>query len=212
MYQVKDINTGKAKYTEKNIAQVANTIETYIFRNFTICGRVANTGEILFAKVASQIVKENVSTADDIVAEIRKEMVDDTTFKELFAIWEGTTSSKETIRYILKKIHNTTTKNKEISTNNNDVHIEHVHPVKAQLWNFSDEDHEKYLWRLGNLTLLSSKLNETVKNNVFDVKKNSYKDSWIQPTIDLLKYDQWTPKEIEERQNKMAELALKIWK
>lgn len=145
MYQVKDINIGKAKYTEKDIAQVANTIETYIFRNFTICGRVANTGEILFAKVASQIVKENVSTADDIVAEIRKEMVDDTTFKELFAIWEGTTSSKETIRYILKKIHNTTTKNKEISTNNNDVHIEHVHPVKAQLWNFSDEDHEKYL-------------------------------------------------------------------
>ncbi len=212
MYQVKDINTGKAKYTEKDIAQVANTIETYIFRNFTICGRVSNTGEILFAKVASQIVKENISTVEDIVAEIRKEMVDDTTFKELFAIWEGTTSSKETIRYILKKIHNATTKNKEISTNNNEVHIEHIHPVKAQSWNFTEEEHEKYLWRLGNLTLLSSKLNETIKNSVFDVKKNSYKESWIQPTIDLLAYDQWTPKEIEKRQSKMAELALKIWK
>ena len=121
-------------------------------------------------------------------------------------------SPKETIRYILKKIHNATTKNQEISTNNNDVHIEHIHPVKAQLWNYTEEDHEKYLWRLGNLTLLGSKLNETVKNNVFDVKKNSYKNSWIQPTIDLLNYDQWTPKEIEDRQNKMAELALKIWK
>lgn len=211
MYQVKDINTGNAKYSEKDIAQVARAIETFIFRNFTICGRVANTGEILFAKVASKIVKENVSTADEIVNEIRSDMVDDITFKDLFAIWEGTSSQKETIRYVLKKLHNATTKNKEISTNNNDVHIEHIHPVKAQLWNFSEEDHNKYLWRLGNLTLLSSKLNETVKNNVFDIKKNSYKDSWIQPTIDLLSYNQWTPTEIEDRQNKMADLALKIW-
>lgn len=211
MYQVKDINTGNAKYSEKDIAQVARAIETFIFRNFTICGRVANTGEILFAKVASKIVKENVSTADEIVNEIRSDMVDDITFKDLFAIWEGSSSQKETIRYVLKKLHNVTTKNKEISTNNNDVHIEHIHPVKAQLWNFSDEDHNKYLWRLGNLTLLSSKLNETVKNNVFDVKKNSYKDSWIQPTIDLLSYKQWTPTEIENRQGKMADLALKIW-
>lgn len=211
MYQVKDINTGNPKYSEKDIAQVARAIETFIFRNFTICGRVANTGEILFAKVASKIVKENVSTVDEIVNEIRSDMVDDITFKDLFAIWEGTSSQKETIRYVLKKLHNATTKNKEISTNNNDVHIEHIHPVKAQLWNFSEEDHNKYLWRLGNLTLLSSKLNETVKNNVFDVKKNSYKDSWIQPTIDLVGYNQWTPTEIEDRQNKMAALALKIW-
>ena len=39
--------------------------------------------------------------------------------------------------------------------------------------NFNDEDHETYLWRLGNLTLLGQEYNNRAKNKGFDKKERN---------------------------------------
>ncbi len=42
--------------------------------------------------------------------------------------------------------------------------------------NFNDEDHETYLWRLGNLTLLGQEYNNRAKNKGFDKRKKSIRN------------------------------------
>ena len=48
----------KESYSEKDLLTVAETIEVYVFRNFTICGKVANTGERFFSEIALRIYGE----------------------------------------------------------------------------------------------------------------------------------------------------------
>ena len=40
------------QYTNEELGSVLETIEKYVFRNFTICGKVANKAEIYMAKIA----------------------------------------------------------------------------------------------------------------------------------------------------------------
>ena len=77
----------------------------------------------------------------------------------------------------------------------------------------TDDIHKAYLWRLGNLCLLGSRLNQSISKKSFNYKKeNAYKDSKIEPNRDLLQYASWGSKEIEERQKILSGYALKIWK
>ena len=82
----------------------------------------------------------------------------------------------------------------------------------SKAWKIDKNIHEKYLWRLGNLALLDENLNKKISNQSFEEKKKRYKDSIIYPNHELTTYTQWTALEIEDRQKKLAKLALEIWK
>lgn len=69
------------------------------------------------------------------------------------------------------------------------------------------ELYEKYLNKIGNLTLLFIKLNNKIKNNSFKIKKESYKESDIKLNKELVEFEEWTIKSIEERQ-KMLKIAI----
>lgn len=157
----------KENYTDKDIRKVAQKIETYVFRNFTICGKVAGSGEIFFAKTALRIY-EDLTSVDLICDAINKEIIQNAEFQSSFENWSST--NKEIIRYILRKIDKEIAPTEEINLDNNDVHIEHIMPVDNTKWQIDDDLHEDYLWRLGNLTLLSGKINKSISNDVFSVK------------------------------------------
>ena len=55
-------------------------------------------------------------------------------------------------------------------------------------------------------------LNKKISNQSFEEKKKRYKDSIIYPNQELTTYTKWTSLEIEDRQKKLAKLALEIWK
>jgi hypothetical protein len=91
------------------------------------------------------------------------------------------------------------------------VHLEHVYPQKP-----SDTErlpnHDEYVGRLGNLTLLDHRLNEAAQNSTFQVKRDEYyADSEIYLTRELLDKNQWTPAEIDARQSNLYTLALQVW-
>ena len=124
-------------------------------------------------------------------------------------------NSKKTavIRYLLRKINNFDINETKIIDDPNRVHVEHILPKKINdEWiNFNDDEHETYLWRLGNLTLLGQENNNRAKNKGFDKKKEIYKKSEIKMTRDLVSIDDWTTFTIVKRQEDFAEIALKIW-
>lgn len=205
----------KKAFTEKDITDVVKVIECYVFRNFTICGNTANSAEVYFAGIAKAIFDEELLTVDDICSRISKGIVDDGEFKDSFIRWSGSKSAKETVRYILRKIHSYLDKSNELNLDNSDVHIEHIMPEDASKWDVPSNVHEACLWKLGNLCLLSAPLNQGASNAPFEVKETYYADSKIEPNRDIKKYledGQWGPGSISMRQQYFSELALQIWK
>ena len=197
-------------FSESDIRNIVETIEIFVFRNFTIGGIVANRAEISFSKIAKKISEGELRTKEDIQAVIRDDKV-----KELFPRWKGSNSSagKFAVRYILRKIHSYLSQTSEVVRDYNKVHIEHIMPQNFSHWeNVSEKEHKEYLWRLGNLALLDATLNKTAQNKPFADKKVYFAQSQIKPNDEIAKHDDWGKNEIEARQKRLASLALKIWK
>ena len=201
----------KNNFSDEDILEVAEKIECYVFRNFTICGKTANSAETYFSDIAKDIFEEKLSTATDICDEIQKGMVSDEEFQESFKVWTGSKSTKDTIRYILRKIHKYLDQTNEINIDNTEVHIEHIMPEENSIWKVDEEIHENYLWRLGNLCLLSAPLNESIKNKEFNIKCKEYGKSKIEPNRSLLDFSEWDKEAIEKRQKDFSDLATEIW-
>ena len=101
------------------------------------------------------------------------------------------------------------------------VHIEHVLPQKwkdNEYWKASWTENEarKWLNRLGNLTLLYSKINEKIRNASFIEKQDYYKGlkeeaptSFI-ITRKLFEFNDWTPEEVAERHKWMIREVSRI--
>lgn len=197
-------------FSEKEVAEVLKQVEILYFRNNTICKNTANATEVFFAKLAIDVYTENLDSVDEICASIKKQIVSDDIFAEAFYTWNS--KSKNTIRYILYKIHeylcdNVTT----INSNNQIVHIEHIMPKNNSKWKVDKDVHDEYLWRLGNLALMDGKSNTKASNEVFSTKKSMYKNSAIRPNPEVAIEIEWGKNEIEKRQRRLATYALKIW-
>ena len=85
-------------------------------------------------------------------------------------------------------------------------------PQDGKLWtNISQEEHDTYLWRLGNIALLDATLNKEMQNKPFDFKKGFFAKSEIIPNKDIATHASWGKDEIEKRQIQLAKYALEIW-
>lgn len=73
------------------------------------------------------------------------------------------------------------------------------------------DDARAFQRRLGNLALMSAKINSTVGNDGFSAKKGAYKKSSFHFTKMLSDFDNWDKTAIERRQKEMAKIAVKVW-
>lgn len=199
------------KFSEEDYGEIAAVIESYVFRNSTICGKTANAAEKFFSSLANDIYGQNLETVEEICATISENIVSDEQFEAEFSSISFSETSKSTVRYIFRKMHKFKDPASELNIDNMEVHIEHIMPEENSKWNVDEDIHKQYLWRLGNLMLLKGKINISIHNDVFDVKKEEYKKSKIEPNKEILQYTEWTPVEIEDRQRTLASYALHIW-
>jgi hypothetical protein len=102
-------------------------------------------------------------------------------------------------------------KTREVSVTN--ANLEHIFPQNADVAAWPNKDDLiEYVWRLGNLTILSTKLNTKADRKAFSVKvTNYYKKSEIKITKQIGKYPQWTPSEVERRTKEMAKLVVQVF-
>lgn len=201
-------------FMESDIAEVVGCIETYVFRNFTICGNTANSAEVFFAGIANDIYNGTLSSVTEICNMIKGGMVDDTVFQEAFKIWSGTKASKEAVRYALRKIHKHLDPNSSINLNKHDAYIEFIMPEDNSKWQVPADIHADYLWRLGNLCLLDYTLNQENTNEPIATKLPYYNASKIEPNQSIQNYlvcGDWTPESINKRQETLSQFAIKIW-
>lgn len=89
--------------------------------------------------------------------------------------------------------------------------IEHIYPQSpAQHWG-KWEQHDEYLNRIGNLTLIHKKLNVTAKNKDLLGKKPVYAESKLELNKYFTPLTSWSPTAIEDRQRELAKLVPSVW-
>ena len=82
----------------------------------------------------------------------------------------------------------------------------------ADGWEHMKEQHDEFLWKIGNLTLLHTTPNSSEKDNPFEKKKKAYAGSDMLITKYLEKKDDWDDVEISSRSKDLASDAPVIWK
>lgn len=92
------------------------------------------------------------------------------------------------------------------------IWIEHIYPQRPGKQWPRWEKHEEYLNRLGNLTLIHKRLNNSAKNKELSDKKAYYAESKLALNKYFAGLASWSPAEIEKRQEGLAKLATTIWK
>lgn len=193
-------------WDESDMADVTKAIENLIFRNIIIAKNAANKYELIFAERAVSISNRDANKTD-IISELNSYKISDDSFKNHFLALES--KNKPIIRYILKEINNLNSSKETVISDSVDVHIEHILPQTPGDWFVYN--HEDFVHKLGNLTLLGSEFNRKISNSLFDKKKEMYQKSEIKITRDLMNYHQWGSEEIEHRQKHFTNLALTIW-
>lgn len=120
----------------------------------------------------------------------------------------------EVAKDILIDIHNNQRDTSgELLTKTKDLHAEHICPQElTPFWedNFTVQDHQYYLNKLGNYALLSEVKNKEASNKSFDDKKTIYSLSRFQITKELGKEPSWNKDTIIQRTEKLAQEIVKI--
>ena len=90
--------------------------------------------------------------------------------------------------------------------------LEHVFPQNpGEGWG-EFGNRAAYMWRLGNLAILTRDEQRRAGNRPFAEKREIYRESGCGWTKKLAEYEDWTPESVDRRQEQMANSAVAIWK
>jgi uncharacterized protein with ParB-like and HNH nuclease domain len=216
------------------MAEIIQACETLVFRVYAIDGRRSDTGLAKLVRLAHSIHTDELSLSDVIekLDSITREYTDDDRFKKKLrdrSFYES--MSSEDIRYLFYHYgQNLDIEMREdvqrdleqiISTSFEVEHILAQEPkedIPEDLKNLEDEEFDDHVHRLGNLTIASESWNKNYGNLPFKQKKIApegreaeYKSSNLRVQQSLADYDEFGRAEIEEREQKIVDFALKEW-
>lgn len=199
--------------TETNKA--LKLILSWMIRNMIVGSTGGGTLEQSYSKNALEISNKKITKASQLRENLKDLIPSDEIFLNAFSI--ATVSKEKFARYYLREIENYLSggmnSEKIVNINPDSVNLEHILPKKPEnnYPSFNEEDHKEFLKRIGNLTIMSTKLNNKQKSVKFDTKKTTFENSDIKITKEIAKYSDWNIAAIEKRQSELAENAVKVW-
>lgn len=220
--------------------RISTIIESYLVRRY-ICGQTPKNYNLLFLELTKKLRDGlNVDKIGEFFMSKEgpsNEWPNDTSFKEAWCNNEvySILRPKIKIEYILKKLNDAYRSDKSENIHvDGKLTIEHILPQNwIENWplpnsGLSEEEFEKIapqdpnaaatkkrnsiLHTLGNLTLLTQKLNSSVSNGRWNDKK---KEILLHSALPINRYLQdieaWNEEEISNRSEKLFQLALELW-
>lgn len=187
------------------------------FRYNVIGTMQAGEQERVYSAVAVRVYQGQSSTLAEIVEGLRAVYPNDEKFRAAFADKElKTTQSRNNriVRYFLCEIEHQLTGVRS-DRDSTSFTVEHVVPQSpGEGWeHMSEMEIDANLYRIGNLTMLEQDLNVKVANMDFTYKCSEYQHSKYRITQDIVKdFLEWGPKQVGDRQRKMAKVATSIWR
>jgi uncharacterized protein with ParB-like and HNH nuclease domain len=211
------LNATEIFKTSKDIAGTFRAIANFSFRYNIIGGGTSGDLEGVFGEIAFGIRSGTHRNARDVGDALRG-ISPDQRFRTDFELAMVPVSKGKLARYILGKI-NDYMGGPELVANIDPkvVNLEHILPQSPDpSWKAafaSSVSWVEYVERIGNLTLLTTKINENIANQSFQKKREqAFKSSKLALNEFLKRAKKWDEKEIERRQRNMAKVALQVWK
>jgi len=211
------LNTIEVFKAAKKIVEAFRIIANFSFRYNIIGGGTSGDLERVFGEIAYGIRAGTYKLPRDVGDALRG-VNPDSKFRSAFGLATIPKTNAKLARYVLGKINDHEGGPELIvSTDPKVVNLEHVLPQKPDAsWKtaFSPSvSMEDYIYRIGNLTLLTVKINNDVANKSFKKKQEiAFKSSKLALNKYIIKTKKWCEKEIENRQENMAKIALEVWR
>jgi hypothetical protein len=221
-------------YTDDDFLLAIKSAEKIAFR-WAICGENAQQLETKFQNYAHELLPSNLENLKQVCTRLIMDSPPDEAFNAAFT----TRSSRDTRMqaYVMRSLCYGIT-GSDVTTSRYEVSIEHIAPQNplpesaaewyekvAPVENSDDgPTYEDYVYRWGNITILEKKLNSSVGQNIWKVKREGkpgfetiskfkgYRASNIEVTKHLLGIESWTAGLIDRRSEWIASQALIYWK
>jgi hypothetical protein len=221
-------------YTEDDFLLAIKSAEKIAFR-WAICGGNAQQLETKFQNYAHELVAGNLENLKQVCTKLIMDSPSDDVLSTAFTA----SSSRDTRMqaYVMRSLCYGIT-GSDVTTSRYEVSVEHIAPQNplpdsAAEWHSNiapkesvDEspNYDDYVYRWGNITILEKKLNSSVGQNIWEIKREGkpgsetnlkfkgYRASNIEVTKHLLNLESWTSQLINERSEWIAAQALIYWK
>ena len=205
----------RGRLSGKDFIEALTLVESYILRR-AVCGRQTRGYWTVFATLARQLDDE--SPLESLKARLHMSYYgfpSDEEFRR--ALVEEDLYGRRILWHLLERLENAGTKE---PSDTSEYSIEHVLPQNQNLaseWKTmlgSDWQEVQSIWlhRLGNLTLTA--YNSRYSDRSFQEKltiAGGFKESAVRLNRFISERSRWTPAEIEERGQRLAERALEVW-
>ena len=198
--------------------RILRAVSVISFRYNVICNMQTNEQERVYNIVATQLTDGSLETARDVIDALTPVYPEDDRFRTAFKDKDlRTTSSrnKKVVRYTLFQLERHLTSCGDYDFESATISVEQILPEHPEAgWDhFNEPEHDKFVYRLGNMTLLHSGKNRDIGNRAYEEKVPMYQDSEFGITRSIPEeFDEWTPEKIESRQEWMARQATSIWR
>jgi Protein of unknown function DUF262/Protein of unknown function (DUF1524) len=192
---------------KKNLQMLLQALIALFVRYNVIGGRETTVMETTVYEVAAQLrVDNNFEAAVARLATLAPPIDE---FTDMFT--RASISRVATARYLLREIEHAKRVTGEVAVEAPDkVHVEHIYPQTPSSAKWSN--HTQMINRIGNLTLLSKRLNISIKNADFAIKKqDAYMASDILITKELVELDTWDEDAVVTRQRELSQSVGSIW-
>lgn len=203
---------------DKNFKRLLKAIVSISYRYNVIGRHQTNVMDKIYNK-ASILVHEKKELVNiyDILTSIKDLYILDDDFKNSF---EGKTfntnnsNHKRQARYTLYKLEGQLHGGSKYEYQSDAGTIEHILPENlTEEWEeyFSEDEHIRNVYKIGNLSLLEEKKNKQIANYIFTKKKPIYQTSkYI--LSQKIEASEWNINAIKYRQSELAKIACGIWK
>ena len=202
---------------DNNFKKLLKAIVTISFR-YNVIGKLqANEMDKVYNRASMNLFEEKEFDIKSVLHDLKDIYINDDEFKNLFQLKSLNTnnsSNKKLLRYILYNLESQWPNGSLYDFSNESGTIEHILPENlSESWseNFSEDDHVRNLYKIGNMTLLEPvKNNKLTSDKSFTIKLPIFKTSKYAIT-NSIDYQEWNVNSIKQRQAKQAKVACGRW-
>lgn len=181
---------------------------------FLIVGGRGGMLDTQYSLRAKEVGKKEVTKARDLREAMKKYVPSDSEFEQAFAV--ARVSRPHIARYYLRALEKTQKQlpqpeyvaNEDVAA----ITLEHVMPLEpGRGWKVSPDVARAAQKLLGNMALVRESVNRDLGNRPFSEKRPVLDGSGYDLTRWVAEHDEWDLPQIQERQARMAKLAVQTW-
>lgn len=173
--------------------------------------------EKVYSKAAVQLFHGEWKSVQDVISALREIYIPDEDFRKYFEVKSfntRNTQERKLARYTLYHLEAQQEGGSQFHFELDEGTIEHILPESyPDAWKeyFSEEEYERNVFLLGNLTLLEPSKNRKADVESMEEKSEIYQSSKFALTRKI-NSQTWNPAKVKDRQEQLAKLATAVWR